>query len=161
MIAIDPGPLKSAWMIYQGGCILDMGIDKNDHVLALLRGYYKRQSGETPEHTLVIEWIETFGMSVGRDVFETVYWTGRFSEAYGGGEDRVTRRQVKQVLCGSHMKVKDSDIRQALIDRFGGIGGKQAAVGDKKNPGPLYGVRKDLWSALAVAVTYEAITIDA
>lgn len=39
----------------------------------------------------------------------------------------------------------------ALIDRFGG---KDAAIGRKATPGPLYGITKDLWSALAIAITY-------
>ena len=37
-----------------------------------------------------------------------------------------------------------------LLDRFGG----SSAIGLKRSPGPLYGVSKDVWSALAVAVTY-------
>jgi hypothetical protein len=35
-------------------------------------------------------------------------------------------------------------------DRFGG----SAAVGRKAAPGPLYGISRDVWSALAIAVTY-------
>ena len=41
--------------------------------------------------------------------------------------------------------------RHALIDRFGG---KDAAIGRKAAPGPLYGISRDMWSALAIAVTY-------
>jgi len=41
-----------------------------------------------------------------------------------------------------------------LIDRYGGVGGKRAAIGLKASPGPLHGVSKDVWAALAVAVTY-------
>jgi hypothetical protein len=49
-------------------------------------------------------------------------------------------------LCNS-MKAKDSNIRQALIDRFG-------EVGVKKAPGWFYGFKKDVWAAYAVGVTY-------
>jgi hypothetical protein len=28
------------------------------------------------------------------------------------------------------------------------------AVGRKANPGPLYGISRDVWSAIAIAVTY-------
>ena len=38
------------------------------------------------------------------------------------------------------------------IDKFGGS--KETAIGKKANPGPLYGVKKDIWAALAVAVTW-------
>ena len=53
-------------------------------------------------------------------------------------------------LCHS-MKAKDGNIRQAILDLYGG---KDVALGNKKRPGPLYGVSKDIWAALAVAITY-------
>lgn len=55
-------------------------------------------------------------------------------------------REEKMNLCNS-MKAKDSNIRQALIDRFG-------TAGTKRNPGWFYGFKADIWSAYAVAVTY-------
>ena len=61
----------------------------------------------------------------------------------------LPRRAVKLALCGDS-RAKDANIRQALIDRFGG----SAAVGRKAAPGPLYGITRDVWSALAIAVTY-------
>ena len=51
-------------------------------------------------------------------------------------------------FCNS-VQAKDGNIRQALIDRFGG---KEGAIGKKKTPGPLYGVHAHEWPALAVAV---------
>ena len=65
----------------------------------------------------------------------------------------LTRRAVKLHLCGS-ARAKDTNIRAALIDRFGGTGGRRAAVGLKASPGPLYGIRSHEWAALAVAVTW-------
>ena len=61
----------------------------------------------------------------------------------------LPRRAVKLALCGDS-RAKDANIRQALIDRFGG----SAAIGRKAAPGPLYGISRDVWSALAIAVTY-------
>ena len=98
---------------------------------------------------LVIEMIASYGMPVGKEVFETCVWIGRFVElaivqnidiAY------IYRKDEKMNIC-HNMKAKDSNIRQALIDRFG-------PVGTKKNPGWFYGFKADIWSAYAVGITY-------
>jgi hypothetical protein len=59
----------------------------------------------------------------------------------------VYRHQVKMHICG-HPRAKDSNIRQALIDKLGPVGTKAA-------PGPLYGVKSHAWAAVAVAVTVQ------
>lgn len=99
---------------------------------------------------MAIEMIASYGMPVGREVFETCLWIGRFIEAWGGPYTLVYRRDVKLHLCGQ-ARAKDGNVRQAIIDRFGG---KQSAIGNKKTPGPLYGVSGDVWQALAVAITF-------
>jgi hypothetical protein len=145
--AIDPGPVRSAWLLYAPtGKIGDRGIDNNDTVLTQLC----RGAKGTLRH-LVVEMVESFGMPVGREVFETVYWLGRFCEAwaYSASAEQITRlyrRDVKLHLCQS-ARAKDSNVRQALLDRFG-------PPGTKKEPGFTYGIAKDLWSALALAVTF-------
>jgi hypothetical protein len=83
-------------------------------------------------------------------VFETCYWTGRFAEAYGFGTARITRGEVKMHLCHT-MKAKDTNVRQAILDRFGG---KDRAIGTKSSPGPFRGITSHLWAALAVAIVY-------
>ena len=106
-------------------------------------------------HHVAIEMIASYGMAVGKTVFETVFWIGRFYDLCkrlrAESVDRVYRKDVKMYLCNS-MRAKDSNIRQALIDRIG-------PIGKKNNPGPLYKIRgsggKDIWAALSVAVTYE------
>ena len=50
------------------------------------------------------------------------------------------------------MRAKDSNIRQAVMDMYGSS--KEVAIGNKKKPGPLYGVVKDIWSSLAIAITH-------
>ena len=91
-------------------------------------------------------------MAVGQEVFRTVHWAGRFTEAAESQRhtvEQLTRREVKLHLCGS-MRAKDPNIRQVLLDRFGG----DDARGTKAHPGPLYGIANDVWSALAIAVVY-------
>jgi hypothetical protein len=144
IISIDPGPTESAILAYSGHHVAEWGKEPNDVILGTLRRY------RDPELLLAIEMVASFGMAVGRDVFQTCVWIGRFIERWDGEYRLVYRREVKQHLCRSD-KAKDSNIRQALIDRFGGS--KEAAIGKKTSRGPLYGLAGDGWSALAVAVT--------
>jgi hypothetical protein len=103
----------------------------------------------------VVEFMSPRGMPTSRQEMETLWWAGRFAEAmHPLRVDRVTRDDVKYHLTGRRAKVGDANVRAALIDRFGGIGGKAAAIGTKANPGPLYGVTADVWAALGVAITY-------
>lgn len=149
ILAIDPGPTQSAWLEMAGHPVI-FGMMLNADILTMLRGYADPMIG-IPLGAVVIEQIESYGMAVGREIFETVRWAGRFEEAAQPSPVvLMPRRSVKLHLCGS-ARAKDANVRQALLDRFGG---QSAAMGRKAAPGPLYGVSKDVWSALALAVTY-------
>ncbi len=99
---------------------------------------------------IAIEMVACYGMPVGKEVFETCVWIGRFEQALRCNSAKIIkyiyRQEEKTNLCHT-MKAKDSNIRQALIDRFG-------VVGTKKQPGWFYGFKKDIWQAYAVGVTY-------
>ena len=148
VIAIDPGPTESALLVYNGASIGYRGIFPNDSVVTEI----VERAG--PRDHLAIEMVESFGMAVGRDVFETVFWIGRFCEAFNGDFTRISRKDVKMHLCQS-MRANDANIRAALLDKFPAAGGgKTPQVGTKKCKGPLFGIKSHLWSALAVAVTW-------
>lgn len=150
MLAIDPGPTQSAILSYDGDRPYDFGIYPNDDVLEILDDAYK----ETSSAFLVIEMVESYGMPVGKDVFETVLWIGRFMQQWRGLSRLLGRKEVKLHLCHS-ARAKDANVRQALLDKFPAAGGgKTPQVGTKGQPGPLYGISSHLWSALAVAVTW-------
>lgn len=139
VIAIDPGRTHSAHVFLDHGKIVERLIMPNQELLARLKSCYA--------DAYVCEMIASYGMAVGRDIFETVLWIGRFSQACEGKRfDLVYRAEVKMHLCHS-MRAKDANVRQALLDRFGG---KEAT----RKGGALHGFRKDLWSALAVLVTF-------
>jgi hypothetical protein len=149
ILSIDPGSERSAWLVYESDKVVDHAISPNSDLLTLLRRAIDRTSFLRPS-TIVIEWIESYGMPVGREVFETVWWAGRFTEAAQPTPVvQLPRRDVKLHLCGSP-RAKDVNVRQALLDRFGG----KSAKGTMAKPGPLYGIANDAWSALAIAVTY-------
>jgi hypothetical protein len=144
IVAIDPGSEQSAWLAFSEGRPRKFAITPNELLLEDLR------IGVVPADVVVIEQIESYGMAVGREIFATVHWAGRFTEAaHPTRVVQLPRRAVKLALCGSS-RAKDANIRQALLDRFGG----SAAKGTARAPGPLYGISKDVWSALAIAVTY-------
>ena len=77
LLAIDPGTRESAVVFLDA-----FGVPKraakypNDVVLALI------DNARSEAHHCVIEMVASFGMPVGAEVFETVYWIGRFSERF-------------------------------------------------------------------------------
>jgi hypothetical protein len=149
--ALDPGPTRSHLVeLHENGHPIEARSLDNGSMLQLL-------SLPAGNAYLVIEQIEGNGMPVGAEVFETCFWSGRFAEAWGahGRWTRLGRRTVKLSMCGS-ARANDATIRQALIDRYGP--GKSSAVGTKANPGPLYGIRADLWQALALAIAFQEYT---
>lgn len=145
ILAIDPGNEESGWCLYhREGTVLGSGVKPNEIMLEEIR--------YSAADELAIERIASYGMAVGREVFETCEWIGEFRGLWRlrcKSAHLVYRKDVKMHLCGSP-RAKDANIRQALIDMFGG---KEKAIGRKATPGPLYGVKSHAWPALGVAVT--------
>lgn len=153
ILAIDPGPTQSAYVLFDGARPKKFAKVDNSTLLTIIRnGTIDGEHVSFMSTKLVVEQIAAMGMSVGAEVFETVFWSGRFIQAWGGSWDRIKRHEVKMHLCGN-MRAKDGNIRQALIDRYGP--GKELAIGTKKTPGPLHGLSGDCWAALAVAITWQ------
>lgn len=145
LVAVDPGPVESAFVrLGYDGSVLAFGKRPNEEVAGIIERARNR-SGH-----LAIEMIASYGMPVGSEVFETCVWIGRFIERWSLSHSLVYRLEVKLHLCGSS-KAKDGNVRQALIDRWGG---KARALGRKRSPGHLYGFNGDVWQALGVAVTW-------
>lgn len=151
---IDPGPSMTAYALYDGTAVCGHGKVAN----ADLREQIIQQ-GFFGSSAVVFEKVTSFGMPVGSEVFETVFWTGRFFEAIHGHVQegavvaRLSRIDVKRHMCND-VRAKDANIRQAVIERFTAGGNPKEARGTKKAPGPLYGIKSDCWSALAVAITW-------
>lgn len=139
LLAIDPGPEKSGYVVWESDRVAACGHLPND----ILRGYIDDQWD-----AVAIEMIASYGMAVGAAVFNTCVEVGRFLERAKANKidcRLVFRKDVKMFVCRS-MKAKDGNIRQSLIDHIG-------PVGTKGNQGPLYGVKSHAWAALAIAVT--------
>lgn len=153
VIAIDPGNTESAYVrIGDDYRPMQFGKVPNDE----LRFWLSEATAKIPARcaTWAIEMVASYGMAVGADVFETCVWTGRFAEIIdrsGGAARLVVRSEVKMNLC-HNTRAKDSNITQALIDRFG-AGASNKGKGTKANPGWFYGFAGDVWQAYALAVT--------
>lgn len=150
ILAIDPGTTQSGWAEWESGTLHWCGINDNKDVLT--RCWLAVR--DCPLSVLVIEQVESYGMIVGRDVFETIRWSGRFEEAALGRERSaiyLPRREVKLALCNDS-RAKDKNIRAALLEKFGPLPTK------KTGPVPHWGIHRPkshIWSAVALAVTYE------
>lgn len=147
ILAIDPGTTESGFCEVADGNVMHSGVCSNAAMLRVI--------ARSAADVLAIEMIASYGMPVGREVFQTCVWIGRFQQAWDAPEDvkLVYRQAVKLHLCGTS-KAKDANVRQALIDLFPASGGgKCPQIGTKGQPGPLYGVSSHAWPALGVAVT--------
>ena len=126
VLSLDPGTTRTGWCIIEDGVPTDWGWSENDLVRDLI------QNPSDGWQELVIEDIGNYGTPMGRDTIETIKWMGRFDQAhFDHWKEHTTfimRPTIKTHLCGV-ASAKDGNVRQALIDRFGG---DEIAVGGKK-----------------------------
>lgn len=180
LFALDPGSTRSGWCIYSptDRRVLHSGDDDNRKVLEIM------DSPPASYDVLVVEWFASHGQaSMGAasmcdqavrhsdwtlvrkaaqmartgatatgDMCTAAVWLGCFLRAAGTDPEHVAKLTRKDVLKVFHCPSKGSDsyIRGELIRMHGG----DAAIGLKKSPGPLYGVKGDAWQAVAVAVAW-------
>ena len=143
VLAIDPGSEDSAFVWWDGNEIVDGQIADNFHLRSFLRSFNPQ-----PGMTCAIEMISSYGMAVGKEVFDTCRWIGCFEECWYRRSNvgpllLVPRVEIKLYHCQSR-RAKDGNIRQVLVDKYG-------KPGTKKNPGKTYGLKSHLWSAFALA----------
>lgn len=163
ILAIDPANIESGWVVLDCEDYRPLAFGKTEN--EKFRDMIK--SGDFGDVKLwgedevipAIEMVASYGMPVGKEVFDTCIWIGRFEEAlltarHGYSHlytepEFIFRKDVKVNLCG-HTNAKDANVRQALIDRFADTpNGK----GTKKKPDFFYGFKADMWQAYAVGVT--------
>lgn len=154
---IDPGPSQSAWVTLDGKDVVEHGYMDSDKLADSM------SCGKFRDQVVACEMVASYGMPVGEDTFETVYWIGRFASCclFGGARNfyRLYRKQDREFpsilmhMCKTN-RAKDSNVRQAIIDLYDPVGGgKTPQVGTSKARGPLYGISKHNWQAMAVAIT--------
>jgi hypothetical protein len=134
---IDPGNKETAFVVISNDKIIEHFYEPNENAIAMLKYLAIGDKAD-----FYCEMIASYGMPVGKSIFDTCLFIGRIIEALPNVK-LITRNVVKNAICHSS-KAKDSNIRQALIDIYG-------EVGTKKNPGGTFGISGDKWAALAVA----------
>lgn len=151
ILGIDPGNLQSAYVLTDNQlAIKSFGKLENE---VLLGQFEAMVSLHTPK--VAIEMIASYGMAVGKEVFDTCVYIGQLVEIcrkLGVEVTYIYRKDEKVTLCNS-MRAKDTNIRQALIDRFA-VHDFKSGKGTKSNPDTFYGFKADIWAAMAVVTTY-------
>ena len=152
VLGIDPGNTQSAYVIIDSESLKPEYVAKVDN--ELLKEIIKTD-GMAYVDRAVVERVASYGMPVGREVFETCEWIGRFSELLekeGIPVSYVYRKDEKLHICGDS-RAKDANIRRALIDRFA-VRDLKNGKGTKNNQDFFYGFKSDCWAAFSVAITY-------
>lgn len=146
IVAVDPGSALSAYVsIGEDYRPMLFGKVPNHELLNLLGGALY---GPT-----VIEMVASYGMPVGREVFDTCVWIGRFFQRLEDADITpalVPRQPVRSHHCHSQ-KANDATVRRALVDRFS-YGTGNHGKGTKAHPGFFHGFAADTWQAFALAV---------
>jgi hypothetical protein len=150
ILAIDPGNGQSAYVTIDHDLRpVRFAKIQNRHLVDALR-----EEPVLAADRFAIEMVASYGMSVGADIFETCVWIGRFAEAIalrtGHEPFLITRHPVKLHHCHDS-RAKDSNIVQALVDRFA-PGQPNRGKGTKAEPGWFHGFHSDLWQAYSLAV---------
>lgn len=159
ILAIDPGPDESAAVWLDGRYVQLAVLEDNDTIRERLRQ-------EQRSVACVIEYTPPYTLQSGsgrsyvpRQLLDTAVETGRFIETWAAtGRTSVhllSRSVIKKHLLG-RTSGTDADVRAAILDWYG-VRSNREAKGTKGQPGPLYGVKADMWAALAVAIVYQEI----
>ncbi len=159
IFAIDPGNIESGFVIVEHdgreiNKVSHKGKVQNESLLERISMERFR-----PGDIVAIEMIASYGMPVGREVFDTCIWIGRFyqhlADTHPGAMmprvEYILRAEEKRVLCKSS-RAKDTNVTQALVDRFA-PGQPNHGKGTKSKPGFFFEFKKDIWAAMAVATT--------
>jgi len=155
LLAIDPGTYDSAYCLYDLVSKKPVKCDIINNNIMLKK--IKNRELLKNVKAVAIEMIASYGMPVGQTTFQTVLYIGMFVQAirdHNGSisVDKIFRKDESLVLCNTP-RGNDASIRRVIIDRYGPS--KKVAIGNKKNPGILYGIVRDMWAALAVAITWD------
>ena len=109
----------------------------------------------------VIEGIQSYNSKQANTVIMTAMFIGRCLERieieHPGIPFSVLSPKTVRALVAKTSQASDSQMRGAVIDVFRlyfNLSDEKEVIGSKKAPGPLYGVSKDVWQALGLALAF-------
>lgn len=122
VIGIDPGTERSGWVLVKDSKPVRWGWDSNNTVTKLIEDL---NSGVF----VAVEYMRPRGLPTSQDEMDTMFQLGRMTATVSDRMlSKVSRHSVKMHLLGQ-ARGNDSNIRQALIDLFGG---DRFAIGNVK-----------------------------
>lgn len=138
VLAVDPGPVQSGIVKFDGERVLFAGVLPNEDVLKII--------ADDNSDVMAIELFVATGQPLADESLYTVRWEERFRLASGDPEQvlMIPRRAVKKAVGVDH-RATDAGVNAAIVRLVG-------EKGTKANPGPCYGVKSHAWAALGVAV---------
>lgn len=150
ILAIDPGNEKSAFVLLEDD-LRPVWHGKVPNAQMISEIIPEAEHGRK-DIILALEMVASYGMLVGREVFDTCFFSGMFWQKSQAMRRCIVYRMDEKLNLCHDSRAKDANIRQALIDRFA-PGVPNSGKGTKKNPGWFYGFSADVWQAYAVGVT--------
>lgn len=122
VLGVDPGSEKSAFVYWTGKEILAKGLHDNEDLLCVLAAIQWEAKATEEEITLAIESMVHIHVpktgqlkGAGKEIIDTIFWTGQFYHAWQGKKERVPVHVIKKALGAKD----DPGIRAILIQRFG------------------------------------------
>lgn len=160
LLGIDPGPTASGLVVYElygtgrpGRVLRSYKQATMEQVRMELGTLAAAKLWHDTQVEVVLECTQAGPPST--QVVKTTEVVGRIMEGCDGRLltwHAYYRREVLQALNCARKGNKDSLVRLACIELHGGD--RAAAIGTKKNPGPLYGVASHAWQALGVVCAH-------
>lgn len=146
ILAIDPGTTQSAFVAWDTETMdftgsYRMGLWDNEKLKEEINKIICDATNDIYSHTFLvaIEMIQSYGLPLGRSSILTILFIGQLIEKMKGyGDWKLYGRPTIKGWIGGKT---DAQIRASLRERYG-----EAKKGEK-----LAGVKKDIWSALALA----------
>jgi hypothetical protein len=121
IVAVDPGDTQSGVAcLRQDSSVERLAVWPNPDVLHFVRE-------DTPASVLVLEEITYQAKTVGKNIFRTIYFSGRLWEAaVESGKEvyLVPRNVVRRILTG-RLNSGDREVRHAILERHPPLAGRK------------------------------------